>query len=301
MRKIGMLLALMAVSYGLHAQNLYLDINAGYGIGFPGAVLGKSDHISMIQETPKSIETTNITGSLGKGFSIQLTPGYTLNKHVAIELGFNYFGGGKIMTDEVIWSNVDTVFNIEAENFSSKKAYAQINQIRLIPSVIFSTDTVKGLAGYAKLGFVIPVYGKATSTINTITSHVDNVSGDIVKDRLNEKYVLDGKISLGFRGAVGLKYNLSEKLSLFGEVYVTSLTVKQSTRTMKSYEKNGVELSDNFKTSQKEIEFVDKLNDSSNNPNYNTTSFDADLPRQEMFQKVTFNQMGIQIGVKYTF
>lgn len=299
MRKIGLLLILMVASYGLHAQKFYLDVNAGYGFGFPGNVLGKSNIYTQVQGSPTILETKNITGSIGKGFNIQLTPGYTINKHISIELGVNYFGGSNVMTDESVWSYKDPAFNIDADNFSSKKSYAQANQIRLIPSIIFSTDTVKGISGYAKLGLVAPVYGKATSTVNSITSQVDT-AGTILKDRVNEKYVLDGKISLGFRGAIGVQYAITDKLSIFGEVYVMSLAIKQSTRVMKSREVNGDEKVDDLKTFQKEIEFVDKLDETSNNPSYNS-NIDVDSPRHEMFQKSSLNQMGIQIGVKFTF
>lgn len=301
MKKIFLLTAMALTTLGLKAQKGYVDVNFGYGFGAPGSVLGQNTHIYrfMYQETSRTVE--NISGSLGRGFTAQVTGGYMFNKHIGLELGIGFFGGANTLTSQTQVALKDTAWAIDADNFSSSKSFARVNQLRLSPAVIFSTDTIKGISGYAKLGLLMPVYGSATTTTNSINSQINQNDGSIIRDRISEKYVIAGKVALGFRGAVGLQYAITPKIAIFGEVYASSVSVKHSDRKMKEYTVNGEDKMDTKTTSEKEIQFVDKIDDQSNNPTSNQLGFDSDAPLHTLYQKTTLNQIGIQIGVKFTF
>lgn len=301
MKKILFVTAITLISFGLKAQKGYVDVNFGYGFGAPGTVLGQNTHAYRFMYQEKSRTVENINGSLGKGFNIQLTGGYMFNKHIGLELGIGFFGGSNTLISQTQIALKDTTWNIDADNFSSSKTFARVNQLRLSPAVVFSTDTIKGISGYAKLGLIIPVYGSATTATNSINSQVNYSDGSITRDRVSEKYVISGKVALGFRGAVGLQYAITPKIAVFGEVYASSVTVKHSDRKMKQYTVNGEDKMASKLAYQKDIQFVDKIDDQSNNPTSNQTGFDPNSPYHELYQKTTLSQIGIQIGFKYMF
>jgi hypothetical protein len=69
---------------------------------------------------------------------------------------------------------------------------------------------------------------------------------------------------------------------------------------------NGVEEVSSSPLYSTDIKYVDQLTPESNNEDAVITgglSADHDVtkPKQELFQKTSFSQLGIQFGVKYTF
>lgn len=302
MKKIFLLSAMVITTLSLKAQKGYVDANFGYGFGAPGSVLGQDVKINRFMFMETSREVSNISGSLGKGFNAQVTGGYMFNKHIGLEMGVNFFLGSNTMTNKMSIAQKDTTWNIDADNFSSSKSFARINQLRLIPAVVFSTDTVKGISGYAKLGTIIAVVGSAKTTTSSINSQIDySNNGNIVRNRVDEEYLIKGQVSVGFRGAIGLNYNITSKIAVFGEAYVSSISVKHSSRTMKKYTVNGEDKLETIPVSQKEIEFVNKIDAQSNNQTSNQQTFDLNAPRHELYQKTNLTQIGIQIGFKYYF
>lgn len=299
MKKIALFFVASIFALGSYAQEAYVDVGFGYSFGFPGVILGQDEKVDLLMMSPTAKTSENIVGSFGKGFNGRVSGGYMFNKYIGVEASLEFFAGSKILTDQITRSNVDTVWNLDIENFSSSKSFAKINQARLIPSVVFSTDTVKGISGYAKLGMLLPVYGKGVASVNEVNSHI-NAQGEILRDRINIESKITGKIALGFKGAIGLKYNIKPNISVFGELFVSSVNGNHNKRTITSYKVNEVEKIDNFKEYQKTIEFVDKLDGSSNNAAYNNT-IDVDAPRHELNRKSHLTQMGIQVGVRFSF
>ncbi|HRO76472.1 MAG TPA: hypothetical protein PLP27_10025, partial [Crocinitomicaceae bacterium] len=71
MKKIILSFALLTTTCGLFAQKFYVDVNAGYGFGFPKSILGQDTKINVVNSMAVSGETKNIEGSPGKGLNIQ--------------------------------------------------------------------------------------------------------------------------------------------------------------------------------------------------------------------------------------
>lgn len=300
MKKIILSFALLTTTCGLFAQKFYVDVNAGYGFGFPKSILGQDTKINVVNSMSVSGETKNIEGSLGKGLNLQLTPGYKFNKYIGLELGISFFAGSKVLANQTIWSNVDTTWNIDADKFSTFQSYAKVTQLRLTPTVVFSTDTIKGLSGYAKLGMIIPVYGVGKANSIDRRQILNTNNGEITKYIEEKAYTFNGQVSIGFRGAIGAEYRISDHISVFGEMFVSSLSIKHSKRTTTKWNFDGEDQMGGKSKYVLETEFVEKLDDKTNNPQYNP-NVSADLPRQELSQKTNLTQMGISIGFKYTF
>lgn len=312
MKKITLLLAMFLGSYGIaKAQRFYLDFNVGYGFGFPKNVLGQDVHTDLVNGV-KNNTSENLMGSIGSGLNWQFTPGYMITDNIGVELGINYFMGSKrtmaetssnitVFTDD---GNGNLTYKFNNEEFSSRKDVANSSQIRIAPAVIISTGASKAFSGYAKLGIIMPVYGSTVVNTNAIAATVNG--NQIDRSTIVAKTIISGAPSFGFKGALGLNYNITDNISVFGEVTLMSLNVKQKDRKTVSMKIDGVENVDNTPAYSKEIQYVDKLTPESNNEDAVITGgiqsdHDVTKPKQELFQKTSFSQLGIQVGVKYTF
>lgn len=309
MKKITILFALLITSLGVKSQ-FYLDINGGYGFGFPSNVLGASLEHEVIDVPTNShvVSEKNLLGSLGQGANIQLTPGYMFNDYIGLELGINYFIGAKTVMYDSKSTFTSEALKLDHVEFSHRKDIAHSNQLRLMPSVFISTGASKKLSGYARLGIVMPIYGKVYGSVDSLSfSKYDNKAKELVLLSDEIKAEIEGSPSFGFRGAIGINYNITDQLSIFGELQVTSLNTVPKSQKVVSFKRAGEELIDNIPVYEKETQYVKSVDKTSNNKAYNPdldASKDASFaskPKQEVFKKTSFSQLGVQIGLKYTF
>lgn len=304
MKKILTILFVSTVGFfssNLNAQGFYLDFNVGYGVCLPKNVLGQEIHNSQVNFKTTS-ETKNLMGSLGKGLNLQLTPGYMINNHIGIELGINYFMGGKEVMNSITTS-IDnpakgSIKAIKDDNYEMREDVAHSNQLRISPALYLSTGFDEKISGYAKLGIIMPVYG--STMVNSTEVSALNIGGKITKENKEMYTEVNGAPSFGFKGAIGLNYRISDNLSVFGEIHALSLNIKTKSRKTTSYKVDGVEVIDKLPAYSTQIEYVEELNKESNNKDYNT-NYDLDRPLQDIYSKTSFSQFGIQIGVKYNF
>lgn len=298
MKKIITLCAVVLTAFSMNSfsQGFYADFNVGYGIGMPANVLGQDISVDIINGEA-FMSSENLMGSLGSGLNLQLTPGYMFNDHIGIELGVNYFIGTKAVMSRVS----KTLDNgpLKDEDYEYREDVASSNQLRIVPSVFISTGMSNKISGYAKAGIIMPLLG--STIVETDWSKPIAPSGGVIpKEQHEMRTEVNGAPSFGFRGAIGMNYNITENISIFGEIFATSLNVKQKDRKTTSYLVDGYEIKDQLPLYSLEYEFVDELTPESNNSDYNS-SYDASKPRQELFEKTSFSQMGIQIGVKFRF
>lgn len=280
MKKIVLLVSILTVGFSVKAQNFYAELNVGYGIGMPSSTLGTDTYLDL---TGTGSSTKAIHGTLGGGLNLTLTPGYMFNKYIGVELGLNYFMGSKTVISNTTSSNA-SVYD---------KTTASSNQFRILPTVIFSTGGEK-LYGFARAGLVLPVVGgtKGVREASTATP-LGAVTTDV-------KTTTAGNFAVGFRGALGIGYNITDLIGISLEVTHTSLTIKPKSRMVDSYSVAGQDFTSLMTTYDRETKYVDELNSSSNNsmsnPNYSATS-----AKEEIGQKTNFNQLGVALGIRFNF
>lgn len=272
--KKGLLLGALLLGAGaVSAQNLYVGLQAGYGIGTPSEVVGSTTVVTSSGQTE-----TNVYGTYGAGTNIGLNVGYMFSEHVGAELGFNYFLGSTV-------ESVNTTVPTGTVTVNSKST-----QFRLAPSLIVTTGG--DLALYGKGGLVLPVGG------STVTEYRDSGTNPFVGS-VEQDYESKGAMSLGFQGAMGVSYNLSDKLSLFGEVGAVNLRIKGETRTTTAYKVDGTDQMSNLDTYDKEVVYVEELGPNSNNGAYNSNT-DDNKAREELSNSTNYNAMFISVGVKFS-
>lgn len=262
----GMLLFAAGSAFG---QGAYAGLHLGYGFGLPNEQLGTTTNVNSSGAGTESV----IYGTYGGGFNSSLNVGYMFNEHVGAELGLNYLMGNKVTQDEFTFGD-----------FSSTTV-TQSNQFRVNPSLVITNGGK--VAAYGKLGFVIPVAG------STVTEYRDNAG--------NEQDIESaGSFSLGYQGALGVSYSISDKLSIFGEISGVSLRIKSKSQSITKVSSSGIDILPLMSTYAKETVFVDELSNSSNNSSYND-NFSTDAPKEELANTSNYNAQFINIGVKFNF
>lgn len=264
MKKIIFTVSVILLGSTAMAQGPYVSFNVGYGLATPSEVLG-------IESEPA--RQSNIYGTLGGGLNLGLTPGYMFSEHFGVELGLNYFMGSEV---EVAKST-----NSAGKVYSRK---ASSNQFRVLPSLVVSTGGEK-MSLYAKAGLVVPVAG------STITK-VDD-SGVTAPVAITREVKIKGQYTVGFSGAIGGTYNLSDKLSLFAELTGVNLRIKAKSSEVTKATNAGQDVLGVMTTSQKQTEFEDELNTG--------VTPDPNSPSKALASKNNFGAVSINIGIKYNF
>jgi outer membrane protein W len=280
MKKIVLMASLLFAGYSANAQGFYAELNFGYGFGNPSGNLGTEKYVDLAGDGSYD---KPIYGTMGSGLNLTLTPGYMITKHLGVELGINYFLGAKTVVSNTTTS-MDNIYD---------KTTANSNQLRIIPSLVVSTGGDK-LFAYAKGGLILPVIGSTTGVREASTiAGTTVVATDVTT-------TTKGAVSLGFRGSVGIGYNITELIGLNLEVFHSSLTIKSKSRTIDTYTVAGQDQLVNAPAYATEVNYVDELNSSSNNADYNA-NFSTTSAKDELAPKTNFNQFGVALGIRFSF
>jgi len=297
MKKIFFAMAFLFATTSIKAQGFYLDASAGYGFSPKNNTLGYSNDI-MINNGVQSVNTTKIKGTLGKGFNVQLTPGYMFLDYLGFEIGINYFGSANILMGKSQKTLNSPAQGFNNEDFGHVDTTAKAQMFRIIPAIVVSTGLSKKYSGYLKLGLVLPLWGVTHAQINEEKGTVQ--SGQINFTKTETRANVSGNVSFGFQGALGFNYNISKGFSVFAEFFYSALHINKKEQIATSVKVNGVENIDNIPTFQKETVYVKDYD-----PNFNKDQFglpaDVTIPNRQPASKADFSSLGVQIGVKYCF
>lgn len=148
---------------------------------------------SLRESMGNDANNDDIYSSYGKGLPLNLTVGAHLEDHWGAELAVEYLIG----------------FNSEINQNPIIKSKA--NQFRLVPSVVVFTGT-SGLDFFAKFGLNL---GLATNG----KSETDTPAGTALTE-------FKGYSTIGYRGAFGATYKLSDNLFFTGELQMNAMRVR---------------------------------------------------------------------------
>lgn len=258
------------------AQNPYVNVSVGYGLGLPGEPLGTNS--TTASNGDKTAE--NVYGTFGQGLSIGLAPGYFINEHFGAELGFNYFMGSKIDA-----STVSTPYGTATTTVHS-------SQIRMTPTLVFRTGS-EGLYGYAKTGVVMPLTGTTFAKVEDTGAAGPGTSKTVETET-------KGAFSYGFSGAIGINYTINDMFSVFGEANAVQLRINAKSTTITSYTANGADVLSMMTTYDKETTYQDELNNSSNNSAYNS-NYSTSSAKEDLRTRRNFGALFLNIGLKINF
>lgn len=263
-------------SYEANAQTdkgIYVSVNAGYNKGTANANLLHAMYLGSVNTTETSATTSQskvVRLTIGDGINFGANFGYMFNKSLGLELGANYLLG----------SNINGSWTSYTGDYSNSETSAKMLQIK--PTIVFRAGYEK-INPYAKIGMVIGS-GK-------ITNNRKSKSGADVYDETLE---LSAGTPIGFNGNLGVLYKLNNKISLFGELNLTSLEYAPKKGTTTVSTKNGIDQLPLMSVREKEAVFVDSITETGlpDNPNE---------PNKVIKIPFSLDSFGLNIGVQYHF
>ncbi|MEO8760897.1 MAG: outer membrane beta-barrel protein [Bacteroidia bacterium] len=253
------------------AQGLYAGLNGGYGFNLASQNLAVNN--ANGNGTSNSYEL--VKGSFGKGVNFGANVGYMFNKNIGAELGISYLLGSKF----------ESTFS-KGVNYYTRNQFLSGKMLRLMPSIRITSGEGK-LKPYLRLGIVIGLGGKITSTETEVFTGASPTS--------ETTWEYKGGVSFGFAGAVGLNYQISNKIAVFGECGFISQSWAPTKGVLTKDNQNGVDVLPTLTTSQKQTDFVSKYSESFVTP-ANTSE-----PSKQLKAYSPFSSLGFNIGIQFNF
>ncbi|CAM1340559.1 outer membrane beta-barrel protein [Tenacibaculum aestuarii] len=286
MKKSILMLAMVLITASASAQ-FYVSASGGYSIGSAGVKFGT-------ETTTTGVENTY--GSYGEGMHTQLRSGYFFNDTFGVEAAFGYLHGADQTIRKVTLpgNDVDVIARARAYGASASLVYKFTNNV------------------YSRFGALIKVGGEteAKGYIKQDMSGQPAPNGGNFPDgTYNETtFTQDykGRLPLGFIGAIGYKYELSNNVSLFAELEYMGISVTRDKAIFKEFNseivtpdgnRTTVATINNLPTGySKEILYVDELTlteyqEAQANP----------YARKQLSEKVPYSSFGINFGISYSF
>jgi hypothetical protein len=263
-------LALSLVSANVNSQGLYVKIDAGYGLKFSSQSINYFNFTNFIIDTVSS-NKEQVNTSLGKGFNFEGAIGYMFNKYVGAELAGSYLLGAKTKTKQELYGGV-------------RNNSLSANMIRINPSIIIAGGFEK-INPYAKFGLIIG-FGKITYQDDYTTE-----GGSVI----SEKTILNGGVAFGLNAGVGVNFKVNKLISLFGEVNMVNLSYSPLKGELTKSTINGNDRLPDMSIAEKNVDFVSEYTSYTHTPYVHTE------PRQELIEKFPFGNVGLNLGIKFTF
>lgn len=270
--KLTFLVAFLTFTYfSTNAQNSYFGFNVGYGIPTKSNK-GEWANISSTSEA-STLESANI--GYGGGLNLAAKFGFGLSEFVAIEVNANYLSGN---------ASTITFSDITPDYSSVQTTTSSSNMFQISPSIVFGSSNNEAVINpYTRFGFTTG-FGSIAQTYEI--EQIDNLNRNnrIVTSTLN------GGMAFGVNAALGANFKLNEKMYLFGEFNLLSLSYAPKKETITAFNINDVDLLPDLPTSAKEIEFYKEVTIDSNDP--------EDKPRKELAYDRNYSSLGLNFGIK---
>ena len=221
MKKIASTLILSLMAATGFAQELYVNFGLGYAVPQAGQTLDGTGtpYNGSLNATTFTAAYNMKIASFTSGVNGTIGMGYLFNDHVGIQLDAAFNLSGTTYT-----------FNNENVSYGGYQATESITQqaktaLLLMPSLVLQTGGDKPWNLYTRFGLAIPV---STRIIQDQTFYVAAVAET---DDYTSK--ITNSFSMGFTGAMGLKYRVNDRMSVWGEVSLLSLSqfIKESNLT----------------------------------------------------------------------
>ena len=274
MKRNLLVVVALLLATSMSAQ-LYVGGRLGYGFGSQKTVIG-------MKMKDKSIE--NIWGSMGQGFPMGIKAGFFFNDNLGFELGINYWFGATKTRKDITLSEYELVSKtgVIVYDFSNLTT-AKSSQLRILPQLVYKSD----MGIYGRFGLIIPVSGK--TTVNDVTKYKMKKDGDeTVKEVVT---IYKGAFSMGFAGALGYSFELSDNLFFFGEIEYIGLSINSKSSEITSTKTNGTENVSAMTTIQTTTNYVDVLDSKS--------TISADKPSQSLSTSTGYSATRINFGVTF--
>ena len=280
-----------------NSQKFYIRISAGYSFESGKTEFNNADPnglTGIMQSTDvtvnadgSSVNVKSLNGTAGAGVKANITAGYMFNPYIGAELGISYFHGDKTMIGRLRSPQVVSEENTYLRGFD-------------VAPGIFLTPNFKTINPYARMGLIVPVAG---NLIIETMARKPNGAGAGTDLMVAAKSEVTAQFSVGYFGALGVNYPVTDNVSIFGEVEIKNLSIKSKSAEITEYATTaitngqsqlvpGQQLAD-LPIYEKQFDFTDAYDQST------TTPPNQNAPRKIPTQSVNASGIGINVGVRF--
>jgi hypothetical protein len=282
-KTLSSILLIILVSGASSGQGIYLRAGGGYGLPIATSPMGEKYQHNNINGV-NTYSTRIVTGSFGSGMNFNFAVGYKFNENFIFEINSQYLISTKYKTyDNYSYTNVDYSYVDNYTTTNSAKA------LFLNPSFVFSAGFGKA-APYGRFGFII-------GSPKVSGSELAYYNGDGV-DSVASKWEYTKGISLGFQGAIGMNWKLTEKLDFYTEINYVSMTYYPGEYNLiQDISSNGYNTTDNLPNiplSQKKTIYKKEFDPNANNIN------NGDKPYLSLPEATPFSSISLQVGIRFS-
>ncbi|MFN8322648.1 MAG: outer membrane beta-barrel protein [Chitinophagales bacterium] len=324
MKKHLSILILLTAMTTQSVRAQYFTLRASGGYAFPGFI--KSEPIIGPKIDPFSPDkdglvpmanindsvpyTQSVYGSYGKGGNFTFAFGYMINPYIGVEMGVSYLKSATITADQTKGLTIQTGFgNPPQFSFvgSYMKAHIETNAfgVSLMPSIILQgAKPGWKVYPYGRFGISMPVFGGLTHTVSIDvpdTTFLQLIKGDpyYLGKHVDVELKTEGTVSVGFNGALGVAYKPLPYLAITAEVNGQYLVTRAKSAEITKWETDGKDRLADRGVYRTHFNFVDKLDENSNNEDYNKTGTDKTKAKDDLRPSGPFNNIGFNIGVTF--
>ncbi len=191
------------------AQEFYVTVNGGYGLGAGTQMLGTN-----ITSSGTTTSYEGVYGSYGEGVKFGISGGYLFSNHFGAELGLSYWLG-RTIESTFKTSTSTTTYGWTGSGFVA------------VPSLVFLSN-LKPVNPYGKFGLVLG-----------LLKTKEEVNGRDPANSMEATVEETGGLAIGFAGAVGVIVPTGGAVDFFAEVVLHSLTYSPGKEEIKTYTVNG--------------------------------------------------------------
>ncbi len=280
MKKISFVFtALTIFSAGLFAQGKNVDqaqtgcqhfwyagLDGGYGFSSLKQQISTENTSTQTQSNEKGVYA-----SLGRGFVAGVYGGYMFNNTIGLECGFSDLQGTKLKAKSSYNNSeqyeTDYQSTMMRANIGLRMSYGK-SRIKL----------------YSRMAFLIGFAAK----VNYSGFGTDNVGLP-----MENGITYSGGLSFGFKGGVGVAYDINDHLSFFSELtlFFQNWAPEKSTITKDIYK--GVDEMPLLTIHDKNTQYVNAIT------TYNTSQNIDNIPEEALKFYYPFSSIGLNIGLKY--
>ena len=236
MKKIVSIIALLLISSTVSAQ-FYVSASGGYGFAANKDNVGVTTSTGLYSTIPSFYSSESLNeDSYGEGINAQLRIGYSFNEVFSLELGVGYLLGSDITNNQVLFDN--TLVS-PAEETALIDMYARGRAFGASLSGV--VNITKNF--YTRIGLLTKIGGQTENYTNIDFSSISSILGPQVFQEAGAELDIqadfqtnfEGKLPLGFVGAVGYKFDLSDKFGLFVEAEYMNIRVFRDSSSLESF------------------------------------------------------------------
>lgn len=261
MKKQLIFIVFLLVGSAVCAQKSSVKIQIGYGIPLAGTVVG-----SNTKQNGTGSTSSNITGSLGSGLSLETGYSYSFTPLISTQVDFNY-----LMSKEYSSKN-DYSNNYYSEGSTSAKFY------QVAPLVRFDLGDGK-IHPYAAIG---PVF-----SFGTMKDHYfEEYDGSIEEDT---KY--SGSVAVGGKTVLGLEFTQG-KFGYFVQATMINMSYAPTKSEITKYVYNGQDQLSQMTKYGRYTEYKNSVEQG---------SIDPGKPRQALKNYYPLSSFALSVGARFKF